>query len=148
MIGLDLNKYLGTWYEIARIPNEFEPKMKFVTADYSLNKDGSIQVVNSGHTQNEFKEIVGRAITTDDDMLLKVSFFSNIYSDYKILYLDEDYQYSLVGGSAKNYLWILSRKPQLDRPTINKLIGIAKENGYDVDKLAMTEQFEEVRYHE
>lgn len=134
----DLNNYLGKWYEVARINNEFEPEMKNVIAQYNLFESGFIQVINSGYVEGELRQITGVARLTDQPGLLKVSFFPGIYSDYKILYIDENYQYALVGGNSKNYLWILSRTPDIDNSVLLQLISIAKEIGYNTDKIIMT----------
>lgn len=136
----DIEKYLGEWFEIARIKNAFQSNMTNVKAQYTLNTDNSIQVINSGVIHTVVMEIIGTAITTEEDNLLKVSFFPNIYSDYKILYIDEDYQYAVVGGENKNYLWILSRTPHIDDIVLNKLIDIAKDNEYEINNLILTEQ--------
>ena len=136
----DIEKYLGEWFEIARIKNSFQSNMTNVKAQYTLNTDNSIQVINSGVIHTVVMEIIGTAITTEEDNLLKVSFFPNIYSDYKILYVDEDYQYAVVGGENKNYLWILSRTPHIDDIVLYKLIDIAKDNEYEIDNLLLTEQ--------
>lgn len=139
-MDIDLKKYIGKWFEIARIRNEFEPNMKKVTAQYNLNEDGSIQVINSGYINDELKEILGTAKTTNESDLLLVSFFPPIYSPYKIIFVDGEYQYALVGGGSTNYLWILSRTPNLDKEILDKLISIAKEQKYDINKIVLTEQ--------
>lgn len=137
---VDLKKYMGKWFEIARIKNEFEPNMKKVTAQYNLNEDDTIQVINSGYIDDTLKEIIGTAKTTNENNLLLISFRHPIYSQYKILFVDDDYQYALVGGSSENYLWILSRTPNLDKTILDKLINIAKEKKYNVNKIVLTEQ--------
>ena len=139
-MDFDLKRYLGKWYEIARIENEFSPKMDKVVAQYNLNDNGSIQVINSGYVDGNFIQIVGHAITTENKSILKVSFFPGIYSDYRILALGENYEYALVGGDKDIYLWVLSRTPDLDEDIIKDLIQVAKEKGYRVDKIRMTEQ--------
>ena len=139
-MDFDLKRYLGKWYEIARIENEFSPKMDKVVAHYNLNDNGSIQVNNSGYVDDNFIQIVGHAITTENKSILKVSFFPGIYSDYRILALGENYEYALVGGDKDTYLWILSRTPDLDEDIIKDLIQVAKEKGYRIDKIRMTEQ--------
>lgn len=139
-MDFDLRRYLGKWYEIARIENEFEPKMDKVVAQYDLNDDGSIQVINSGYVDGDFKQIIGHAITTGNKNILKVSFFPGIYSDYRVLVVGKNYDYALVGGDKDNYLWILSRTSKLNEDIIYDLIRIAKEKGYRVDKIRMTEQ--------
>lgn len=136
---IDLNKYLGLWHEIARIENDFEPKMTNVTAEYRLNKDGSIQIINSGYLDGQFKHIKGIGITTDRDDLLKVSFFSGSYSDYKILAITDDYEYALVGGDSEDFLWILARTKHIDIDVYNRFVKIAINHGYNTNKLILTE---------
>ena len=106
-MDFDLKRYLGKWYEIARIENEFSPNMDKVVAHYNLNDNGSIQVINSGYVDGNFRQIVGHAITTENKSILRVSFFLGIYSDYRILAIGENYEYALVGGDKDTYLWIL-----------------------------------------
>ena len=137
---VDLKKYMGKWFEIARIKNEFEPNMKKVTAQYNLNEDDTIQVINSGYIDGTLKEIIGTAKTTNENNLLLISFRHPIYSQYKILFVDDDYQYALVGGSSENYLWMLSRTPNLDKAILDKMINIAKEEKYNINKIVLTEQ--------
>lgn len=136
----DLKKYLGKWYEIARIKNDFEPNLRKVTAQYSFKNDGTIQVINSGYIGNKLSTIEGIARKTEDNNILKVSFFPDTESYYKILYIDKNYEYALVGGSSNMLLWILSRTPKLEKSILDKLIGIAKEIGYNTDKVIFTEQ--------
>lgn len=144
--GVDINRYLGRWYEIARFDHSFERGMVGVSAFYSPKSDGSIKVVNSGYKDSfdgKFKHIVGKAKIPDrDDMgALRVSFFLWFYSDYYILELDKkDYAYALVGSSSNKYLWILSRTPQLPKEVTDLLIGKAKARGYDTLKLIWIKQ--------
>jgi lipocalin len=128
----DLNKYLGKWFEIARIKNFFEPDMTNVTALYKLDNNGDIVVVNEGYLGGIPIQIVGTARTTNIDKILEVSFFNNVFSDYKILFVDDDYQYAVVGGKSTDYLWILSRTPQLDKNILTELFKIAKDNEYNI----------------
>lgn len=137
---LDINRYIGKWFEIARIKNEFEPNMTKVTALYTLNDDGTIKIVNSGYLNNNYKEIIGTARVTKEENLFKISFFSNYETDYRVIFIDEEYKYALVGGNYVDYLWILSRENTLDESIIDALVEIAKENGYNANKLVMTEQ--------
>ena len=139
-VAINLNKYLGKWYEIARFDHSFERDMEKVTAEYKLLPDGHIKVINSGYRDGKFKETIGKAKTTNTSGLLRVSFFMNFYSDYRVLMIDNDYNYVLIGGSSPKYLWILSRTPQLDEATLQKIIGAAQEKGYDTDKLIFVEQ--------
>jgi lipocalin len=144
--GVDINRYLGQWYEIARFDHFFERGMVGVTAYYSLNDDGTIQVVNSGYKCSffgKFKSVQGKAHVPDpaDAGKLRVSFFLWFYSDYYILELDEEnYSYALVGSSSDKYLWILSRTPVLDRSIVKDLLHKAKHRGYDVSKLIWVKQ--------
>ena len=129
-------KYLGKWYEIARIDNSFEKNLTNVTAEYSLNSDGTIKVINKGYhkTKNKEKTIEGKAKIIDKG-LLKVYFIPFFGADYNVLYVDSNYEYALVGGNKKNYLWILSRNDTLEDNIYDKLIQIALERGYDVKLL-------------
>ena len=136
----DLNKYLGKWFEIARIKNFFEPDMTNVTALYKLDNNGDIVVVNEGYLGSIPIQIVGTARTTNIDKILEVSFFNNVFSDYKILFVYNDYQYALVGGKSTDYLWILSRTPQLDKNILTELFKIAKDNKYNINRISLTKQ--------
>ena len=138
LMKFDLNKYLGKWYEIAKIPNEFQnSNAKCITAEYTLN-DNNIKVINTIYFNNNVKQtIVGKIIKTNEDDLLKVSFKDNIYSDYRILAIDSGYNYALVGGSNKNYLWILSRTENIYKNIYDNFINIAKEKGYDINKIVI-----------
>lgn len=136
----DLNKYLGKWFEIARIKNFFEPDMTNVTALYKLDNNGDIVVVNEGYLGGIPIQIVGTARTTNVEKVLEVSFFNNVYSDYRILFVDDEYQYALVGGKSTDYLWILSRTPQLDENILKKLYEVAKENKYNIKRISLTKQ--------
>ncbi len=134
---LDLVRYLGCWYEVARFDSRYERDLIDVTAHYSLNDDGTIKVVNRGYNtrKGEWGEREAKAVVTDDAGRLRVSFFPLIYSDYNILSLGEDYQWALVGSSSPDYLWILSRTATLNRATIEHIVAVAEARGYDVSKL-------------
>ena len=143
--NLDIEKYLGTWYEIARFDHRFERGLVGVTANYSLREDGKIKVTNSGFKNTldgEQSEAVGKAKIPDPDIpsKLKVSFFWFFYGDYYVLELDEDYQWALIGSSSDKYLWMLSRSPQMEEGLYEKLISKLKERGYDVSNLIKVEQ--------
>ena len=140
---LNLQRYLGTWYEIARFDHFFERGLRGVTATYSMRDDGKIKVVNQGYKNSldgELSIATGKAKLTDDPGKLKVSFFWIFYGDYYILELDKDYQWVLIGSSSPKYLWILSRTPQLEDPVKNRIIELAKKRGYDTSKLIWVEQ--------
>lgn len=135
---MDLPRYMGLWYEIARYENSFEKGMTQVTATYTLLPDGKIRVENAGSKNGVMKRAVGRAYCPDITQpgKLKVSFFLSFYSDYYILELDEvEYAYVLVGSSSDKYLWILSRTPYLAKETKDKLVASARNRGYHVEKL-------------
>ncbi len=143
--NFDVNRYLGKWYEIARLDNRFERGLKQITAEYSLRDDGGVNVLNSGVNiesgQREYAR--GKAYYTDkpDVGSLKVSFFGPFYGGYHIVELDKDnYQYSLIAGSDRDYLWILARQPTLDESILQKLKARAQSLGFDTDKLIYPKQ--------
>ena len=143
--NFDLQKYLGTWYEIARFDHSFERGLVGTTATYSLRKDGKIKVLNQGYKNSldgKLKTAIGKAKITSPETPrnLKVSFFLNFYAPYNILELDANYQYVLIGSNSSKYLWILSRTPQMDSTIYNMLIGKAKARGYDTRKLIKVQQ--------
>ena len=138
--SLDLNNYMGRWYEVARFDHSFERDMQNVTAEYKLLPNGSIQVLNSGYRDGVYRVAEGKAKTTNTPGLLRVAFFMNFYSDYRVLMIDKNYQYVLVGSSSPKYLWILSRTPQLEDATLQKIIDVAKQKGYDTDNLIFVKQ--------
>lgn len=140
---LDILRFMGKWYEIARYDHTFEKGMTHVTAEYSLESDGKIRVINRGIKNDKPKEIVGKAKQYDPVEYpgrLKVSFFLWFYSDYYVLELDKDYQYALIGSSSDKYLWILSRTPELPKDILNKLLANIKQRGYDLSRLVYVEQ--------
>lgn len=135
--NLVLDKYLGRWYEIARIDNRFERGISNAFAEYSLNPNGTIKVVNSGVDikTGRMKSAVGKAKTTSIPGLLRVSFFWIFYSDYRVLAVDENYNWALVGGSSSKYLWILSRISKLSEEDMALIISEASRRGYDTSRL-------------
>lgn len=144
--NFELQKYLGKWYEIARFPNKFEKDLVGVTATYTAREDGKIEVLNAGYKNSldgELKEAKGKAKipNTENPSSLKVSFFWFFYADYFVMELDTvGYHYALVGSSTDDYLWILSRTPQMDETVYNRLVEKAKSRGYDVSKLYLVPQ--------
>ena len=117
--------------------------MSHVTAEYSLEPNGKIRVVNKGIKNGKPKEIVGKAKQPDPVEYpgrLEVSFFLWFYSDYYVMELDKDYQYALIGSSSDKYLWILSRTPELPKETLDKLLANIKQRGYDLTRLVYVEQ--------
>ena len=141
--NLDVNRFMGSWYEIARYEHSFEKGMTHVKASYSLLPDGTIRVLNSGMKNGKKKEIEGKARKKkggDSNSKLEVSFFLWFYSDYFVFELDDNYQYAVIGSSSDKYLWILSRTPQLPQSTINDLLVKIKKRGYDTSKLYFVPQ--------
>jgi apolipoprotein D and lipocalin family protein len=135
-----LEKYLGKWYEIARLDHSFEQGLTRVTANYSLREDGGLRVINRGYSakENKWKEAEGKAyfVRGSDQGYLKVSFFGPFYGAYIVFELDhENYQYSLVSGPDKSYLWLLARGPEIREDIKDILIAKAKSLGFDTSKL-------------
>jgi len=138
--GFELDRYLGVWYEIARLDHRFERGLSEVTATYSLREDGGVHVVNRGYnsTSSEWDEAVGKAYFIGDHSVgrLKVTFFGPFYGGYNIIELDKTaYQYSLVAGPDRSYLWILSRTPELNPLVLKNLIGKAEDLGFATNEL-------------
>ena len=138
--GFQLERYLGKWYEIARLDHSFERGLTRVTADYSLRSDGGVKVLNRGYSASEkaWKEAEGKAyfVKTADQGYLKVSFFGPFYGSYIVVELDhESYEYALVCGPNRSYLWILARAPELNKDVKEKLVTKAAALGFDTDKL-------------
>jgi len=143
---LDINKYLGTWYELARFDHSFEKGLVGVKANYSLHEDGKIKVVNSGFKETlngKYSEAIGKAKIPNpltEPAKLKVSFFWIFYGDYFVLELDEDYKWAIIGSSSDKYLWILSRTPQIDEKLYDQLLKKIEERGYSTEKLIKVQQ--------
>jgi len=138
--GFELDRYLGAWYEIARLDHRFERGLSAVTANYSLRDDGGVHVVNRGFSDEsgEWDEAIGKAYFVGDSDVgqLKVSFFGPFYGGYNIIELDKSgYRYSLVAGPDRDYLWILSRTPQMDPDILRSLVNKARELGFATDEL-------------
>lgn len=140
--SLDITKFMGKWYEIARYEHRFEKGMSHVTATYTLKEDGKIEVLNEGINNGERKEAKGRAKQPDpnDPGKLKVSFFLWFYSDYYILELDKDYRYVVIGSSSDKYLWIMSREKTLPNDVLSNLLNNLQQRGYDTMKLLFVDQ--------
>ncbi len=140
---VDIQKYLGKWYEIARFEHYFEKDCKNVSANYSINEDSSIKVLNSCEDINSGEKKVAEGIAYADDpnnTRLKVSFFRPFYGDYWILELDDEYKYALVGEPSREYLWILSREKTIDKSLKDTLLKKAQSLGFDTSKLLWTVQ--------
>jgi apolipoprotein D and lipocalin family protein len=143
--GFDVDRYLGTWHEIARLDHSFERGLEQVTAEYSLRDDGGIRVVNQGYdrVKQRWERAEGKAyfIGESDVGRLKVSFFGPFYGGYNIIDLDqESYRYALVTGPDTSYLWILARQPQLESSIIERLLGKASALGFDTSRIIFVEQ--------
>ena len=140
---VDLNKYLGTWYEIARYEHFFEKDCKNVTANYSIMDENLIQVINScvKIITNEKKEAKARAYAVDNtNSKLKVSFFRPFYGDYWVLILDEQYNYAVVGTPNREYLWILSRTKTIDENIKTDILNKLPSLGFEPSKFTWTIQ--------
>jgi apolipoprotein D and lipocalin family protein len=141
---VDLNRYVGKWYEIARYPNRFENFCdRDVTAEYSRRNDGKIRVVNTCVTSaGKSKRAEGTAIVVDtqSNAKLKVTFFWPFYGKYWVIDLEPTYEYAVVGEPSRKYLWILSRSPHLEHDTYRQILGRIAQQGYEPNKLLLTRQ--------
>ena len=142
---VDLNRYKGVWYEIARLPNYFERKLKCASATYTLRDDGRITVLNKGNLltdPHKSSSVKGIAWVPDkkSPAKLKVQFFWPFSGNYWIMELDKEYRYVLVGDPTRKYLWILAREKMMDESTYKMLLQKAIDNGYDVTSIIRVEQ--------
>lgn len=142
---VDLNRYLGKWYEIASFPQRFQKGCTGSTANYAKRKDGRIRVVNrcrKGSLQGKKASAKGLARVVDKktNAKLKVSFFRPFWGDYWIIDLDDNYQFAVVGHPSRDYLWILSRTPQMDQSVYKGILKRLKAQGYEIGKLRKTLQ--------
>lgn len=139
----ELEPYLGTWYEIARLDHSFERGLSNVTASYSLRDDGGVAVVNRGFDvdKGRWEQATGKAYFVDEPGVgrLKVSFFGPFYGAYNIFALGENYEYSMVAGPNRSYLWILARETQLPKEQLNDLLAKAEAAGYETAGLIFVE---------
>ena len=137
--GFDAERYLGRWYEIARLDHRFERGLDSISATYTARADGGIDVLNRGYDRaaGEWREARGRArfVGPRDVAMLEVSFFGPFYGGYNVVALDPDYQLSLVAGPTREYLWILARQPDPPRDAVEPLVKRAGELGFDTDAL-------------
>lgn len=143
--GFDGDRYLGTWYEIARLDHSFERGLTNVRAEYSRNDDGSIKVINRGYNAEEeqWEEADGRAVFVEDKNTghLKVSFFGPVYASYVVFELDkEEYSYAYVTGYDHDYLWFLSRTPKVSDEAMEAFRDRARAEGFDLDELILVGQ--------
>ena len=137
--NFDANRYLGTWYEIARLDHRFERGLEQVSAHYSLNPDGSIKVINRGYDpeQRQWQQAEGTAKFVGEPTIgqLKVSFFGPFYGGYNVLQLAPDYRYALISGPDRDYLWILARSASLPEQDLKFLVAEAKRMGFATEQL-------------
>ncbi|MFT6791336.1 MAG: apolipoprotein D and lipocalin family protein [Cellvibrionaceae bacterium] len=141
----ELKKYLGKWYEIARLDHSFERGLESVTAEYSLRKEDGFSVVNRGYSpeDGEWRVAEGKAyfVNKEDEGYLKVSFFGPFYGSYVIFELDKvNYEYAFVSGPDTSYLWLLSRSPNLPQEIIDKFKQRSKASGFDISHLIFVNQ--------
>ncbi|KPQ01717.1 lipocalin family protein [Marinobacter sp. HL-58] len=141
---LNAERYQGTWYEIARLDHSFEEGLSNVTAEYTVQDDGSIRVINRGYSEEDgqWEEAEGRAVFVNDEPEghLKVSFFGPFYASYVVFELDEDYRYVYITGYDRDYLWFLSRSPTVDDDALAEFKELAEEKGFDLDELIVVDQ--------
>ena len=143
--NFEIAKYLGKWYEIARLDHSFERGLENVTANYSLRTDGGINVKNRGFlpAKNEWSEADGKAyfVNNSNEGFLKVSFFGPFYGSYVVFELDkENYQYAFVSGPDLSYLWLLSRTPEISEDVFNDFTEKSESLGFDTRKLIIVNQ--------
>jgi apolipoprotein D and lipocalin family protein len=135
----DSEKYLGKWYEIARFDFRFEKGLNNTTANYSMNENGTIKVVNRGYDfrKDRWKQSVGKAkfLSDKDEAKLKVSFFGPFYAGYNVIALDQEYRYALIAGKNLKYLWLLSRETTMPQDVKDNYLSQAIQIGYDTSKL-------------
>ncbi len=138
---VDLARYMGTWHEVARLPNRFQRGCGCTTATYALRPDGRVSVLNQCGVEGKTKAARGWAKVVDrsTNAKLKVTFFWPFFGDYWVLALDPDYRWVLVGTPNRKYLWVLSRTPRLEEATLQGLLERARTLGYDTDRILRTE---------
>lgn len=144
--GLEIDRFVGKWYEIARIDFKFERDLDHTTTVYSLKDNGTLKVVNRGYNfkKGKWTEATGKGKFVKDPTVgeLKVSFFGPFYSPYNIIELDPDYRHALIVGKNTDYLWILSRTPELPEEAKAKYLRTAEQLGYDLDRIVWPDQSE------
>lgn len=138
--NFDIDRFPGDWYEIARFDHPFERGLTQTKAAYSLRKDGKVDVRNTGMKGSKHSEAKGVAKLSETPGLLRVSFWGSFYSDYRVMLIDDSYQYALVGSGSDDYLWILSRTPQISEETKTRLLSEAQRRGYATSKIIWVDQ--------
>lgn len=146
--NFELNRYLGKWYEIARLDHRFERGLEQVSAEYSMREDGGVKVLNCGFDteKSEWKQAIGKAYFVEDNTAgyLKVSFFGPFYGSYVIFELDhQNYQYAFISGPKTSYLWFLSRTPKVSDELLDKFYTLAQSKGFDTGELILVTQVDE-----
>jgi apolipoprotein D and lipocalin family protein len=142
---VDVKRYMGTWFEIAKLPQRFEKGLVGIKANYTLRPDGKVEVLNSGYKEDfngKLKTIKGKAWVADTttNAKLRVSFFWPFAGNYWIIELGKDYEYAVVGDESRKYLWILSRTPQMNEALYNELLKRTQDKGFDISKLEKVPQ--------
>ncbi|MBK8809005.1 MAG: lipocalin family protein [Bacteroidales bacterium] len=141
----EISKYLGLWYEIARLDFKYERGLNNTTAQYNLNENGTVKVLNKGfaYEKNEWKTAEGKAkfVKDTNEGRLKVSFFGPFYSAYTVVAIDKEYKYALVAGESLSYLWILSRSTTIPDTIKNQFLQTAKNLGYNTNDLIWVEHY-------
>ncbi len=138
--NFELERYLGKWYEIARLDHAFERGLENITAEYAKRDDGGVAVINRGFSveDEEWKSAEGKAyfVKDTDEGYLKVSFFGPFYGSYVVFELEQDnYDYAFISGPDNSYLWLLSRTPEVSQNVIDKFIAMSQQRGFDTDEL-------------
>lgn len=145
--NFEKDKYLGKWYEIARFDFRFERNLDNTTAEYSVNPDGTIKVLNKGYNfkKQMWDSAEGKAkfVGSESEARLKVSFFGPFYAGYNVVDIDKDYHTALVYGSSTKYIWFLSRNKTMDDATKNRLLEKAKKDGYDVSQFIWVKHYKD-----
>ncbi len=148
--NFELERYLGTWYEIARLDHPFERGLQKVTAEYSLRDDGGLRVVNRGYSieEEEWQKVEGKGffVKSRDEGYLKISFFGPFYASYVIFELDKNnYNYAFVTSSDKSYLWLLARSPFVKPNLLDRFVQRSKELGFETENLIFVQHDNQVR---
>lgn len=142
--NFDAERYLGTWYEVARLDHSFERGLEQVSAEYRPREDGGIRVLNRGidAESGELKEAEGKAYFVNEPQqgYLKVSFFGPFYGSYVVFELDDDYQHAFVSGYNHDYLWLLAREPVVSPQLKARFVAKAQELGFETDGLIWVAQ--------
>ncbi len=147
--NFELDQFLGKWYEVARLDHSFERGLSEVSADYSLKKDGSVEVLNQGYKREASKwksaEGVASFAESSDQGYLKVSFFRPFYSSYVVFELGENYQHAFISGANTDYLWLLSRTPEISLELRDQFLTMAEARGFDTEAVIWVEHGVEVK---